>query len=149
MIAAFALCDEPESGRLSICEDQMRGIHLTLLKDDGISKAGTERDKIMVGSSTGWPIVLAPLSDSLGLIICEGIEDGLTLHEATGLGVWAAGSASRLGSLADAVPHYVDCVTIAADDDEAGRMGATRLALALRARGIHAETSVPVSRRST
>jgi hypothetical protein len=65
------------------------------------------------------------------------------LHEATGLGVWAAGSASRLSSLAHAVPQYLDCVTIAADDDEAGRTGAVKLASALRARDISVEMTVP------
>ena len=48
----------------------------------------------MIGRSTGAPIVLAPLTDALGLAITEGIEDALSVHEATGLGVWAAGSAS-------------------------------------------------------
>ena len=81
-------------------------MHLTLLSPDSGGKAGTERDKIMVGPSNGWPVVLAPINDLLGLIICEGIESGLTLHEATGCGVWAAGSSSRLPALADAVPPY-------------------------------------------
>jgi hypothetical protein len=42
------------------------------------------------------PIVLAPPNDLLGSSITEGIEDALTMHEATGLGTWAAGSAARL-----------------------------------------------------
>jgi hypothetical protein len=148
MIAVFAIPDEIEPGVLKVRDDQIRGIHLTLLKPDGSSKAGTERDKLMIGSSSGTPIVLAPMTDSLGLVVTEGIEDGLSLHEATGLGVWAAGSASRLPSLADTVPAYTDCVTVAADDDEAGRTGAVKLAQALQARGIHVQVSLPATRRA-
>ena len=63
-----------------------------------------------------------------GLAIAEGIEDALSLHLATGLGAWAAGSANRLPMLADKVPTYVEAVTIAVDDDVAGRRGAYALA---------------------
>ena len=48
----------------------------------------------MIGRSSGSPIVLAPANDLLGLVISEGIEDALSLHEASGCGAWAAGSAS-------------------------------------------------------
>ena len=34
----------------------------------------------MLGSSSGWPIVLAPANDLLALSITEGIEDGLIIH---------------------------------------------------------------------
>jgi hypothetical protein len=62
MIAACGLAYEPEPGLLYIRDDQVKGVHLTLLKPDGSGKAGTEaeRDKLMVGSSSGWPIMLAP-----------------------------------------------------------------------------------------
>ena len=41
--------------------------------------------------------------------------------------MWAAGSASRMPALANKVPSYVDCVTIAGEAD-AGRADATTLA---------------------
>ena len=37
---------------------ELTGVHLTLLRGDGRDKAGTDRDKIMVGPSKGSPIVL-------------------------------------------------------------------------------------------
>ena len=113
---------------------QVTGIHLTRLKGDGGAKAGTESDKIMLGPSIGQPIALAPVNDGLGLVIAEGIEDALSAHLATGLGAWAAGSASRMPALADAVPSYVECVTILVDDDEAGRKRSATLADRLRGR---------------
>ena len=63
--------------------------------------------------------------------ITEGIEDGLSVHEATGLGAWAAGSASRMPAMAEAVPNYIECVTVIADADEAGTTNAKKLSEAL------------------
>ena len=139
MITAFGLANEPEPGFLSIEANQVCGVHLTLLKPDGSDKAGTDRDKLMVGPSNGWPLVLAPLNDLLGLFVCEGIESGLSLYEATGCGVWAAGSASRMAALADKVPSYINCVTIIGEADTAGKKGAVGLSQRLNARGLHTE----------
>lgn len=128
MIAAFGVDD-----------DTVAGVHLTKLKPDGSGKADVEKPKIMIGPSKGQPIVLAPCNDLLGLAITEGIEDALTVHELTGLGAWAAGAAGRMPSLADAVPEYVECVSIFVDDDTAGRSNAAKLAAELRQRGIDVE----------
>jgi hypothetical protein len=135
MIAAFGLARETLPGEIVIDDAAVRGVHLTSLKLDGSGKAGSDRDKIMIGKSGGWPIVLAPINDGLGLAITEGIEDGLSLHEATGLGAWAAGSASRLPALAERIPGYVETVSIAADDDPVGLENANRLGqIVLRSR---------------
>src|SRR6516165_10840359 len=135
MIAAFGIAYEPEPGLLEIADGQVRGVHITRLAPDGSDKAGTERDKIMLGSSVGYPIVLAPANDLLGLAIAEGIEDALSLHASTALGAWAAGAASRLPALADTVPSYIEAVTIAVDDDDDGRRNADALAKRLLQRG--------------
>ena len=137
LIAAFGIPDEPEPGTLSITDDQVRGIHLTLLKPEGSDKIDSKPNKIMLGPSNGWPIVLAPINDTLALYICEGIETGLSLHEATGCGVWAAGAAGRLPGLADKVPGYAHCVTIAGETDRRGY--AVELANRLISRGLHCE----------
>jgi hypothetical protein len=119
MIAAFGDTTEP------------RGIHLTFLKQDGSGKAGIDRPKIMLGPSCSFPIVVAEPNDLLGLAITEGIEDALSVHEATGLGAWAAGSATRMPALATRVPGYIETVTIFAHSDDAGQKGAYLLADAL------------------
>ena len=90
----------------------------------------------MVGSPGVRPIVLAPPDDLLGLAITEGIEDALTVHQATGLGAWAAGAAGRMPGLADMIPDFIECVTIYAHTDERGRKGGKALAVALNKRGI-------------
>ncbi len=148
MIAAFGCCTEPEPGVINLAANMVRGVHLTLLHPDGLGKAGTGRDKLMVGPSSGWPIVVAPPNDLLGLAVTEGIETGLSIAEATGLGAWAAGAAGRMSALADKMPDYLDHITVAAEADEAGRKGAIGLAERLRQRGLHAELRFLDARRA-
>jgi hypothetical protein len=108
-----------------------------LLKADGSGKAEVEPNKRMIGGNLGMPIILAPPNDLAGLAICEGIEDGLTVHQATGLGVWAAASAGHMPALADVIPTYVKSIRIYAhegDPKDAGRKGALALAEGLRLR---------------
>jgi hypothetical protein len=137
MIAAFGMPNEPEPGQLSIDDAAVLGVHLTRLSADGSGKVD-DRPKIIIGRCIGSPIVLAPMNDGLGLAITEGIEDALSIHEAAGLGAWAAGAASRLPALAAAVPDYADAVSVIADPDPAGRRFAGELRSALRHRGIGA-----------
>jgi Toprim domain len=135
MIAAFGLPNEIEPGSIAIAPEAVRGVHITRLAHDGSAKAGTAKDKLMIGHSQGWPIVLAAANDLLGFAIAEGIENALSVHEATGLGAWAAGSASRLPSLASVIPGYADCVTIVVDDDPDGRRHASTLGHLVSMRG--------------
>ena len=135
MIAAFSLPDEIEPGLLGEPRN-VEAVHLTLLRNDGNGKADTDRSKLFVGSPGNLPIVLAPPNDLLALAITEGIEDGLTAHQATGLGAWAAGSAGRMPALSESLPRYIESVTIRAHADRAGQDGALTLAEALTRRGI-------------
>ncbi len=143
MIAAFGSVAEPEPGVVSVTDLAITGVHLTRLAPGGRGKAGTETDKIMIGAPRGSPIVVAPPGDLCGLAITEGIEDALSVHEATGLGAWAAGAASFLPALAAAVPAWVECITIIVDDDEAGRSNSTALAERLEQRGFEVRLVTP------
>jgi hypothetical protein len=147
MIAAFGVATEPEPGVLRIADTDVRGVHLTRLRPDGVGKTeGTA--KIMVGtSSKGSPIVVAAPNDLLGLVITEGIEEALSAHVATGLGAWAAGSCGRMPALADVAPSYIEAVTILADPG-AGTASAYKLQNALVALCIGAVVSHLVSEAS-
>jgi hypothetical protein len=138
LIAAFGLPDEPEPGVLTIAHTQVEGVHLTRLLPDGSGKDEQGPSKIMIAKSSGWPIVLAPANDSGGLGIVEGIEDGLSIAVTLGLGVWVAGSASRLPALAERIPGYANSITIFADADSAGMRHARELERRLRARRLFA-----------
>jgi hypothetical protein len=135
MIAAFAVCDEPESGVVGE-PLHVNSVHLTLLKPEGSGKANTDPNKLIVGRPLGRPVAVAPTNDLLGLAITEGVEDALTAHEATGLGAWAAGSAAFMPALASAVPNWIETVTIYGHADASGREGAFRLAAALSRRCV-------------
>lgn len=119
-----------------MAENAVRGVHLTRLLPGGLDRERGETTKIMIGRSLGSPIVLAPANDLLGLAITEGIEDGLSVFAATGLGVWAAGSASRMPALAEIVPSHIESVTVYAHSDDTGQDGARKLAEGLSRRGI-------------
>jgi phage/plasmid primase-like uncharacterized protein len=116
MIVAVALVDEPEPGVVGEPRN-VDCVHLTRLLPDGSDRDRSEGAKITIGRPLGRPIVLAPVNDLLGIAVCEGIETGLSIHQVTGLGVWAAGTAGRMPTLVDTIPAYVECVTIFADDD--------------------------------
>lgn len=143
MMAAFGVPHEPEPGRLVIADHEVRGVHITRLAPDGMGKAETKPDKIMIGMSVGSPIVVAPTNDLLGIAVTEGIEDALSVHLATGLGAWAAGCASRLPALVDAIPCYVETITILVDDDDDGRRHAGELAARLLSRGVQVRQCCP------
>jgi hypothetical protein len=82
-----------------------------------------------VGSPAGRPIVLAPPNDLLGLGISEWIEDGLSFFAATGLGMWAAGSAGFMPKIAALIPDFIEAITVYGHADPAGRRGALDLAI--------------------
>ena len=136
MLVPYGMASEPEPGELTIAEAAVTAVHLTFLKPDGSGKANVDPAKITVGSPKGMPLMLAPMNDSLGLAITEGIEDALSVHGETGLGVWAAGSCTLMPALSAAVPDYADFITVIADDDAPGRRGARALAKALIRRGL-------------
>jgi hypothetical protein len=139
MIAAFGLAHEVEPGVIEIASDAVRGVHLTRLLPDGSDRERGDRAKIMIGHSTGSPIVLAPPNDLLGLAMVEGIEDALSAHEATGLGAWAAGCASRLPALAAVVPDYIEAATILGHEGLDGQRYAADLHRRLLVRGIESD----------
>lgn len=142
MLVPFGLASEPEPGVLYITQSEINAIQLTLLRQDGTGKADTKPNKLTIGSPAGMPMVLAPMGDLLGLGICEGVEDALSVHCATGLGAWASGGAGFMPKLIAAIEILAareydaspDCVTIFAHADPAGQRSARELAEALVAR---------------
>lgn len=96
------------------------GVHLTKLKPDGSGKAGSEKDKIMLGHGTaGQPIIVAVHDDRTELVIAEGIEDTASMSVATGWTSWAAGAAERIPQCVPEEGHGP--IYLCIDDDQAGR----------------------------
>ena len=137
LIAALGLPDEPEPGLLAVPDAAVRAVHLTKLDPTGARRLQTENAKIIVGrGGLGFPAVVSPINDGLGLLITEGIENALTLGLSLGLGAWAACGHTRMPALADKVPGYVEIVTIVADPEPAARASACELAKRLERRNF-------------
>lgn len=117
MVAAVSSVDGPMSP----------AIHRTYLRPDGYGKADVENCKMMNGAVGGGG---ATLSDREGpLVVCEGIETGLSLL--SGLlphagAVVAALSASGVQCLR--LPPRSQKLILAPDGDDAGRAAADALA---------------------
>ena len=106
------------------CEGNVRGIQRTYIAPDG-RKIDHPDAKLSLGSIRGHAIRLGEAEDKL--ILCEGLEDALTLRSAMpDYAVWVAGGTSNLSQLE--IPNSVSDLTIAADNDEAGRCAALRAA---------------------
>lgn len=137
MLMPYGLPEEIEPDVLDITASAIMAVQLTLLKPDGSGKADADPNKISIGSPGGMPMVLAPMNDLMGLMISEGVEDALSVHQATGLGAWASGGWPFLPKLITAIETTSpDCITIYADADPAGQRGACELADILVARKI-------------
>jgi hypothetical protein len=139
LIAPFVIPNEPEPGELAL-PTKVDAVHLIKLAADGSDRLRQDKGKITVGRPRGRPIVVAPVNDLLGLAVTEGIEDALAVHEATGLGAWAAASAVFMPTVAAVVPDYVTAITIFAHADSAGQDGARALVAALRCRDLEIRT---------
>lgn len=102
-------------------------IHRTYLRADGMGKAAIEPAKAMLGSVAGGAGRLSDGADKL--IVCEGIETGLSLLSGLVRGsvsVWAALSTSGMKSLS--LPAQPALLTVATDGDAAGRQAGHALA---------------------
>jgi len=116
-----------------------------------LARGEVARDRILLSAyrSTDWQSLTligechqlgfripAPEAEAVALRISEGIEDALSVHEALGLGAWAAGACGFMPPLADIVPPYAECVTVFAHSDHDGCRKALELADRLVDRGL-------------
>ena len=134
MIAAFALPNELEPGELG-APLSVASVHLTKLKPDGSDRVRDEKGKIIVGSPSGLPIAVSPITDGLSLAISEGVEDALA-YASIGMGAWAAGSAPFMPALAHSIPDYVTSITIERHPDQGAQRAVARLQTLLRERPV-------------
>lgn len=98
--------------------NELRAVHRTALTSDG-QKIG----KKMLGPVAGTVIKLSPDEDvSIGLGICEGVENGLAVLQKGWRPVWALGSAGAIRTF-EVLPG-IDTLTVFGDHDQAGREAA-------------------------
>lgn len=102
----------------------LRGIQRTYLADDGKGKASLDKPKLSLGRISGGAIRLAPAAGEL--IVCEGLEDGLSVQQSIGKAVWVSAGTAMLPAMQ--FPPLVHSVTIAGDNDNAGRAAVEKAA---------------------
>jgi putative DNA primase/helicase len=119
-------------------------LHFTRLAPDGRGKAGTDRDKLLLGGhrKRGGCIRLWPDECvTQGLALAEGIESALAAsHVFTP--TWAAIDAGNLAGFPVIVG--VESLTIFADNDEAGLLAARRCAVRWKVAGRLARILAPI-----
>jgi hypothetical protein len=109
-------------------------VHRTYLAPDGLGKAPVDPVKAMLGGCAGGAVRLS--EDAGRLVVCEGIETGLSLLSGllpSPARVWAALSTSGLRGLH--LPPEPGRLTIAGDGDDPGRAAAYALASRAEALG--------------
>ncbi|WP_375615312.1 toprim domain-containing protein [Bartonella sp. AC10YNML] len=125
-------CPHPSGGTLPALVALVKGagsfaIHRTFLKDNGC-KTDQKPAKAMLGSVTGGGVHLSQANPK-HLVICEGIETGLSLLSgllSEPVNLWA--SLSTSGMMRVNLPPTKGRLTIAMDGDDAGRKAGFTLA---------------------
>jgi len=103
-------------------DSRLMAVHRIFLTADG-QKAPLTRAKLSLGDTDGCAVRLGDAD--VEITLCEGIEDGLTLRQRfPDMPVWIALGTGRMHKLD--LPDRVRKITIAADNDEAGRIAAER-----------------------
>jgi len=115
------------------------GIQRTYLRADGRGKLDVLKPKLSLGRVRGGAIRLAPAAASL--VVTEGLEDGLSVQQQSGLPVWVAAGASMLPSMN--FPDAVRSVAIGRDNDAAGERSAAAAVQNFTRAGLTARVFAP------
>lgn len=122
-------------------DNRLTGVQRTYLNTTGTGKAAVPKAKLSLGRVIGGAVRLAPAAAEL--VVCEGLEDGLTLQQQIGRPVWVAAGASMLPAMQ--FPPLVRSVIIGGDNDETGRTAAAKAERAFLDRGLSVRTIYPTS----
>lgn len=113
---------------------EITGVQRTFLLPDGRGKAKVAKPKLSLGKVSGSAIQLDPNFVTGEAVVCEGLEDGLSLAQIADASVWVAAGASMMAKLE--FPTSVTSAIIASDNDHAGMMAAKKAADIFFGRGL-------------
>jgi DNA primase len=120
---------------------ELTGLQRIFLRPDGGGKADMRKPKRSLGRVRGGALRLGPVASHI--IVCEGPEDGLSLmQELPGESVWVALGTAMMPDMD--LPAEVRTVTLAGDNNPAGRAAVAKAAEALMLRGLTVRTMWPV-----
>lgn len=125
---------------------ELVGLQRTYLTEDGRKAAtkATDADrkpkvKYSLGNVIGGSVQLG--APSASILVCEGLEDGLTLAQGLGRTVWVAVGTSMMPAIV--FPPVVRAVVIGADGNAPGEAAAQKAAQAYSASGLAARIMRP------
>lgn len=117
------------------------GIERIFLATNGSAKVPLDPAKKMLGSVRGAAIRFGGVEEFIGLT--EGLENALSVRQATGRPVWAAGALGFLSTIA--LPESVRKVVVFADPKPQEIHGAEEAVRRLIAEGRHARVAYPAA----
>ena len=121
---------------------ELVGLQRTYLTADGRKAKTTDpkgKVKFSLGHVVGGSIQIGPAMASM--IVCEGLEDGLTLAQGLGRSVWVAAGTSMLPHMS--FPEIVRAIVIGADGDTGGTVAADKAAAAFAESGLAIRIMLP------
>jgi len=121
-------------------EGYLVAIQRIFLRNGGKAKAAMKKPKLTLGRIRGAALRLGPPQPEV--IVCEGPEDGLSLmQELAGASVWVSFGTALMADIE--YPPEVRRVTLAGDNNPAGRAAIARAAEELSLRGMSVKTMFP------
>jgi DNA primase len=133
---------DPLPALIAACQrldGRLAGVQRIFLQQDGL-RADIPRPKLSLGAIKGGALRLGPVAAEI--IVCEGPEDGLTLHQMLPTTpVWVALGSGNISYME--LPLEVRRVLVAGDNNPAGRKAAQDACEAFRSQGRQATTIFP------
>jgi hypothetical protein len=123
-------------------DGEIMGLHRTYLDPITNNKADIKPNKMMLGNISGGAVKLSGALFA-PLIVCEGIETGLSILEAVNYPVWALLSAANFENVIPPPITQISSIIIAADNDDAGTKAAEKLATKLALQGYAIKICTP------
>ncbi|MBP6379170.1 MAG: toprim domain-containing protein [Sphingorhabdus sp.] len=122
-------------------DNRVQAVHRIVLKDDG-SKADLDGGKVKfsLGPVMGGAIRLTGSAN--GMLVCVGIEDGLTLLQQQAQAVWAVTGDVALSAVK--LPAGVRSVVVAHDNDASGKAAGKKAAGTLASEGRQVRLIRPI-----
>lgn len=112
-------------GCVSGADGAVQAVHRIFLKEDGTKAVLSGGNvKFSLGSVSGGAIRLG--QPATEIVVCAGIEDGLSLMQMLGLPVWASTGDTNLPTIS--LPEQIESVVVAHDADESGLRAAEKTA---------------------
>lgn len=122
-------------------DEALWGVHAIYINSTGTGKAPVDSVKKTYGHLKGGAVRLGSCHESI--VVCEGIETGLAIYQATDRTVWAALSCENMLSLKLPPPHITTDIILAGDNDEPGQRAVSRAVARWKAAGYNVRVAYP------